>query len=80
MKILKVKEREVDRGWNGSISLSVKVKNTLIKKGYRSVQIGGNIYSVSILNTGLSSMRIAWLGDKLGEIDPLGYFVGEFKS
>ena len=79
MKILKIKERDVDRGWNGPVSLSAKVKGTLVKKGYKNVQLNGTIYSVSILTAGVSRLSVAWLGDKLGEINQLGHFVKENK-
>jgi hypothetical protein len=75
MKILKVKEKEVDRCWNGPVSLSQKVKATCIKKGYRNVQINGSIYSVNIKNIGVEGMSIAWLGGELGRINPIGKLI-----
>ena len=74
MKILKVKERDVDRSWNGPVSLSAKVKKTCLKKGYRKVQINGAVYSLTINNIGVAGMSIACLAEKLVEITPVGKF------
>ncbi len=79
MKILKIKESEVDRTWNGPISLHRKIKATCIKKGYRKVQLNGVVYDISILGVGISGMSIAWLGDRLGEINSIGQFIKEVK-
>ena len=78
-KILKIKECDVNRGWNGPISLSQKVKKTCSNKGYRKVQLNGVIYSVDTKWVGIGNMSIAWLGAKIGELNTLGHFIGVTK-
>ncbi len=81
MRVLKVKGIQVDRGWNGPISLSQKVRKTILKKGYTKVQINGEIFGVELTRSrDYTDYGIAWLGKKLGKLNALGIFEKEIDN